>query len=250
MERRVVVSGLGVISPIGNDVASFWHALETGKSGIARISTFDATEFASQIAGEVKDFNPHLYGITTKDSRRMEKFVQYAIAAAKQAITDAHLDLEKEDLRRIGVMIGSGIGGLDAMEREHSNYITKGADKISPFLIPSLIVNEAAGQVAIFFGFKGPNSCVATACASGAHAIGDAFKIIQRGQADVMITGGTESCITPMGVGGFCSLKALSKRNDAPEKASRPFDAQRDGFVIAEGAGIVVLEALEHAQKR
>jgi len=249
-ERRVVVTGLGVITPIGNDVPSFWQALKAGKSGVGKITTFDASKFDSQIAAEIKDFHPELYGISVKEMKRMEKFVQYALASTQQALESANLDLEKENLEKIGVLIGSGIGGLDRMEEEHSNYLKKGPGKISPFLIPSLIVNEASGQIAIAFGLRGPNSCVATACASGAHAIGDAFRIIERGEADIMVAGGTESCITPLGVGGFCSLKALSRRNNQPEKASRPFDAERDGFVMAEGAGIVILEELEHARKR
>jgi len=252
-ERRVVVTGLGVITPIGNDVPAFWQALQEGKSGAGKLTFFDASKFDSQIDAEVKGFDPSLYGMTAKDARRMEVFVQYAVAATKQAVVDANIDLAKADLRRAGILIGSGIGGLHRMEEEHSHYLErgeKGASKISPFLIPSLIVNEAAGQVAIVFGFKGPNSCVATACASGAQAIGDAFKIIQRGQAEIMATGGTESCITPLGFGGFCSLKALSTRNNEPEKASRPFDRERDGFLMAEGSGVVILEELEHARKR
>jgi len=249
-EHRVVVTGLGVISPIGNDVATLWQALQNGKSGAGRVTYFDASKFDSQVDAEVKGFDPSLYGMTLKDTKRMEVFVQYAVAATKHAVVDAGFVLEKTDLTRAGVLIGSGIGGLHRMEEEHSHYLERGASKISPFLIPSLIVNEAAGQVAIVFGFKGPNSCVATACASGAQSIGDAFKIIQRGQADIMACGGTESCITPLGFGGFCSLKALSTRNNEPEKASRPFERDRDGFVMAEGAGVVILEELEHARKR
>ncbi|HTY44804.1 MAG TPA: beta-ketoacyl-ACP synthase II [Patescibacteria group bacterium] len=250
MEQRVVVTGLGVISPVGNDVLSFWQSLREGKSGIAPLTTFDVSAFDSRIGGEVKNFDPLAYGFTKKDLNRTEKFVQYAIAAARQAIKDAGLDLEKEDKERIGVVVGSGIGSLRIIEEEHKVVAKSGPSRITPFLIPMLIVNEAAGQIAITFGFKGPNLCVTTACASSNHAIGDAFRIIQRQEADVVITGGTESCITTLGVGGFCALKALSTRNDAPEKASRPFDAQRDGFVIAEGSGIVVLESLEHARKR
>jgi 3-oxoacyl-[acyl-carrier-protein] synthase II len=250
MENRVVVTGLGVISPVGNDIATFWQALKGSKSGIDKITSFDATAFSSQVAGEVKGFDPLAYGMTKKDINRMEKFVQFAVAGAKQAIDDAGLDLEKENKDRIGVVVGSGIGSLNVMEEQHNVYLKNGPSRLSPFLIPMLIVNEAAGQVAITYGFKGPNSCTTTACASGNHAIGDAFRIIQHGDADVMIAGGTESCITHLGVGGFCALKALSKRNDAPQKASRPFDLERDGFVIAEGCGIVVLENLEHAKKR
>lgn len=249
-ENRVVVTGLGVISAVGNDVPAFWQALKKGTCGIDMLVTFDVSKFDSRIAGEIKGFTPHLYGISSKDTKRMDKFVQYALACSKQAIVDAGLDLDKEERERIGVLIGSGIGGLHIIEEESKVYLEKGPSRLSPFLIPMLIVNEAAGQVAITFGLKGPNSCVATACASGSHAIGDAFRILQRGDADVMVCGGTESCITPLGVGGFCALKALSTRNNDPKKASRPFDRERDGFVIAEGAGVVVLETLEHAKKR
>jgi len=249
-EKRVVVTGLGVISPLGNDISSFWSALKEGKSGITKITQFDATDYDSKIAGEVKGFDPLSYGITKKELNRMEKFVQFAVASSKQAIQDAGLDLEKENKERIGVIVGSGIGSLRIIEEEHKVLLKDGPKRLTPFLIPMLIVNEAAGHVAIAFGFKGPNSCITTACASGSHAIGDAFRIIQRGDADVMVTGGTESCVVPTGVGGFCALKALSKRNDQPQKASRPFDKERDGFVIAEGCGIVVLESLEHAKKR
>ena len=250
IKNRVVVTGLGAICAVGNDVASIWQALKTGKSGIGPLTTFDASAFDSHIAGEVKGFDPSLYGLSSKDTKRMDKFVQYAVAASKQAITDSGLVLDKEDRTRIGVLIGSGIGSLHTIEKEFQVYLEKGPSKLSPFLIPMLIVNEASGQVAITFGLKGPNSCVATACASGSHAIGDAFRILERGDAEVMVCGGTESCITYLGVGGFCALKALSTRNSEPQKASRPFDRERDGFVIAEGCGLVVLETLEHAQKR
>lgn len=249
-EKRVVVTGLGVISPLGNFVPEFWDGLKNSKSGIAKIASFDVSLFESRIAGEVKNFKPELYGITTKDTKRMEPFSQFAVASAKQAIEDAGLDLAKEDRTRMGVIIGSGIGSLHVMEREHNIYLAKGPSRMSPFLIPMLIVNEAAGQVGIAFGLKGPNSCVATACATGSHAIGDAFKVIERGDADVMVCGGTESAITPLGLGGFCALRALSTRNDEPQKASRPFERDRNGFVMAEGCGVVVLESLEHAKKR
>jgi len=249
-EKRVVVTGLGVISPVGNSVTTFWDAMLKGKSGVDKISLFDARDFDSQIAGEVKQFNPQDYGIAARDLRRMDKFVQYAIAASRQAIEDANLQLDKENKQRIGVIIGSGIGSLQIIEKEHKVLMKDGPSRVSPFVIPILIVNEASAWVAIMFGFKGPNSCVATACASGSHAIGDAFKIIQRGDADIMVTGGTESAVTPMAVASFCSLKALSTRNDEPEKASRPFDKERDGFIMAEGAGVVVLESLEHAVQR
>ena len=250
MKKRVVITGLGVISPVGNDVASFWQSLKEGKSGVGPITSFDATAFDSRIAAEVKNFDPTQYGISIKDVKRTAKFVQFAVAAAKQAVESSGLDLNKEDRNRIGVIIGSGIGSLHTIEEEHKIFLTKGPSRLSPFLIPMLIVNEASGLVAIVHGLKGPNSCVATACASGSHAIGEAYRTILYGDADVMVTGGTESCIVPTAVGGFCALRALSTRNDDPLKASRPFDRDRNGFVMAEGCGLVVLESLEHAQKR
>ena len=241
---------MGVISPVGNDIKSFWDALCAGRSGVGPLTTFDASAFDCRIAAEVKDFDPELYGISRKEIMRMEKFVRYAIAGAYQAIRDSGLDLEKVDKDRVGVVIGSGIGSLRIIEEEHKTFLAKGPSRISPFLIPMLIVNEAAGHVAIRYGFKGPNFCVTTACASGSHAIGDAMRIIQRGDADIMIAGGTESAVTPLGIGGFCALKALSLRNDEPQKASRPFERDRTGFVMGEGCGLVVLESLEHAKKR
>ncbi len=250
MENRVVVTGLGIISPVGNDISTFWQSLKEGKSGAGPITCFDASKFDSRIAAEIKNFDPALYGLSSKDVKRMDKFAQYAIASARQAFSDSGLDLEKEDRERIGVLIGSGIGSLFTIEEEHKVMLSKGPSKMSPFLIPMLIVNAASGQVGIMFGLKGPNSCVATACASGSHAIGDAFKILERGDADIMVTGGTEGCIVPTGVGGFCALKALSTRNDDPKHASRPFDRDRDGFVIGEGCGLVILETLDHAKKR
>ncbi len=249
MQRRVVVTGLGVISPIGNDVLTFWQNLLSGKSGIGMITAFDARDFSSRIAGEVKNFDASLY-MEKKEIRHTDRFVQFAVVAAGQALKDAHINLEQEDLNRIGVLVGSGIGGLKIIEDGVRHYIEHGAKRISPFLIPMLIVNEAAGWISIVFKLKGPNSCVATACATGNHAIGDALRIIQRNEADVMVCGGTESAITALGVGGFCALKALSARNDDPVAASRPFERDRDGFVMSEGAGTVVLEDLEHALKR
>ena len=249
MARRVVVTGLGVVSPVGNKIETFWQNLVQGKSGIGRIDSFDASAFDSKIAGEVKQFDSSKY-LSPKENRRMERFVQFAVYAAKEAYQNSGLDLSKEDPNRLGVLIGSGIGSLHAIEEEHKILMEKGPSKISPFLIPTLIVNMAPGQVSISLGLKGPNSCVATACASGSHAVGDAFEVIQRGGAEVMVAGGTESCITPMGIGGFCAMKALSLRNDEPTKASRPFDRDRDGFVMGEGAGIVILEEYEHAKKR
>ena len=250
MKKRVVITGLGVISPVGNDIASFWQSLKEGKSGVGPITNFDATAFDSRIAAEVKNFDPTQYGISIKDVKRTAKFVQFAVAAAKQAVESSGLDLNNEDRNRIGVIIGSGIGSLQTIEDEHKTLLSKGPSRLSPFLIPMLIVNEASGLVAIVHGLKGPNSCVATACASGSHAIGEAYRTILYGDADVMVTGGTESCIVPTAVGGFCALRALSTSNDDPQKASRPFDRDRNGFVMAEGCGLVVLESLEHAQKR
>lgn len=250
MKKRVVITGLGVISPVGNDIASFWQSLQEGKSGVGPITSFDATAFDSRIAAEVKNFDPTQHGISLKDVKKTAKFVQFAVAAAKQAVESSGLDLNKEDRDRIGVIIGSGIGSLHTIEEEHKILLNKGPSRLSPFLIPMLIVNEASGLVAIVHGLKGPNSCVATACASGSHAIGEAYRTILYGDADVMISGGTESCIVPTAVGGFCALRALSTSNDNPQQASRPFDRDRNGFVMAEGCGLVVLESLEHAQKR
>ncbi len=248
-KRRVVITGLGVVSPVGNNVDEFWSSLIAGKGGIDRIAQFDPTQYDSQIAGEVKGFDPSAY-ISPKKIRRIDKFVQYALVAAHQAVSNAQIDFKNEDAFQVGVLIGSGIGSLYIIQEQTKVLLEKGPAKMSPFTIPMLIVNMASGQVAIAFGVKGPNSTVATACASGTHAIGDAFEIIQRGDAQVMIAGGTESCICKIGVGAFCAMKALSTRNDQPEKASRPFDKHRDGFIIAEGAGIVILESLEHARKR
>ncbi len=252
-KRRVVVTGLGVISPIGNSIEDFWNSLLEGKSGVKRLTCFDPTYFTSKIAAEVRNFDPSAY-LSAKEIKRMDRFVQFAVAAAKNAILDSKIDLEKADRNRIGVLVGSGIGGLHTVESEHTQYLKlgpeKGPDRISPFLIPMLIVNMAAGQVSITLGLKGPNSAVATACATGNHNIGDAFRIIERNEADVMVCGGSEAAITYMGFGGFCALKALSTRNDEPERASRPFDKDRDGFVMGEGAGIVVIEEMENAIKR
>lgn len=249
MERRVVITGIGAITPIGNSVPECWEALSRGKSGIEKITLFDASQFTSQIAGEVKGFEPEKY-IDKKEVRRMDRFAQFALAATSEAIQDSKLDLSQEDTKRIGVLLGSGIGGLGTIEKEHKVLLEKGPRRVSPFLIPMLIIDMASGLVSIKYGLKGPNSAVVTACASSAHALGDAFKIIQRGDAEVMVTGGVEGCITPLGLAGFCSMKALSTRNDDPHKASRPFDKERDGFIMAEGAGIIVLESSEHAKAR
>jgi len=249
MNRRVVVTGLGAITPIGNNTKDYWNSLIEGRSGIAPITSFDVSQFTSRIGGEIKDFNIDEH-ISSKEARRMDKFVQYALISSNMAYEDSGLDFEKEDSHRVGVLIGSGIGSLFAIEQQHSVYLEKGPSRLSPFLIPKLIVNMASGQVAINFKVKGPNYATVTACASGNNAIGEAFKIIQRNSADIMFAGGTESCITPLGLGGFCAMKALSTRNDSPKEASRPFDKERDGFVVAEGSGIVILEELEHAKKR
>ncbi len=248
--RRIVVTGLGAITPIGNTKDEFWKSLLEGKSIVARITQFDPTGFDCQIAAEVRNFDPSKYITNAKELRRMERFVQFAVCCAKMAVEDAGLDLSKEDPYRIGVIAGSGIGGLKTIQDQTIVWQEKGPSRLAPLLIPMLIVNMAPGQISITLGIKGPNSCVATACATGNHAIGDSFRIIQRGDADVMVTGGSEACIIQTAVGGFCALKALSTRNDDPEHASRPFDKNRDGFVIGEGCGIAVLESLEHAQKR
>ncbi|MFH0917644.1 MAG: beta-ketoacyl-ACP synthase II [Candidatus Omnitrophota bacterium] len=250
MKKRVVITGLGIISPVGNDVASFWESLKEGKSATALTTSFDASAFDSKIAAEIKNFDPTQHGISLKEIKRTAKFAQYAVAAAKQAVASSGLNLDQENRDRIGVIIGSGIGSLHTIEEEHKILLNKGPSRLSPFLIPMLIVNEAAGLVAIVHGLRGPNTCVATACASGSHAIGDAYRAILYGDADLMVAGGTEACVVPTAVGGFCALRALTTRNDAPEKASRPFERDRDGFVMAEGCGLVILETLEHAQKR
>ena len=247
-KTRVVVTGLGAITPIGNDVASFWQGLKDKKVGIAPITYFDTTDYQAKLAGEVKDFDPKKY-MDPKAARRMEPFSQYAVAAAGEAIAQAGLDMEKEDPFRVGTSIGSGIGSLQAMEREHKKMLEKGPNRVNPLLVPMMISNMAVGNVAMHYGLKGKSINVVTACATGTNSIGEAFRSIQYGEADVMVAGGTESAITPLGMAGFAALTALST-NDDPETASRPFDKDRDGFVMGEGAGIVVLESLEHAQKR
>ena len=247
-KTRVVVTGLGAITPIGNDVASFWQGLKDKKVGIAPITYFDTTDYKAKLAGEVKDFEPKKY-MDPKAARRMEPFSQYAVAAAGEAIAQAGLDMEKEDPFRVGTSIGSGIGSLQAMEREHKKMLEKGPNRVNPLLVPMMISNMAVGNVAMHYGLKGKSINVVTACATGTNSIGEAFRSIQYGEADVMVAGGTESAITPLGMAGFAALTALST-NDDPETASRPFDKDRDGCVMGEGAGIVVLESLEHAQKR
>jgi 3-oxoacyl-[acyl-carrier-protein] synthase II len=248
-KNRVVVTGVGMITPLGLGVEESWNNLIAGRSGIRRITQFDSSKFSTQIAGEVGGFNPEDY-IELKEIKKMDRFIHLAIAAAKKAIDDSGLKITNKNAERVGVIVGSGIGGLGTIEHYHSVILEKGPKRISPFFIPMLIINLAAGQISIKFGAKGPNSAIATACATGSHSIGDALKIIQSGEADVMIAGGTESVITPLGIGGFNAMKALSTRNDEPEKASRPFDIDRDGFVMGEGAGIVILERLDSALDR
>jgi 3-oxoacyl-[acyl-carrier-protein] synthase II len=247
--KRVVVTGLGLITPLGIGVETSWQNLLSGKSGIRRITSFDASAFPTQIAGEVDSFNPEDY-IEPKEVKKMDRFIHFAVAAATFALNDSGLKITDNNADRVGVLVGSGMGGLHAIEYYHSVLLEKGPRRITPFFIPMLTINLAAGQISIKFGAKGPNSAISTACATGSHSIGDALKIIQRGEADAMIAGGTEAVITPMAVGGFNAMKALSTRNDEPEKASRPFDIDRDGFVIGEGAGIIVIESLQHAMDR
>ncbi|MDR3764089.1 MAG: beta-ketoacyl-ACP synthase II [Acidobacteriota bacterium] len=249
MSRRVVVTGIGLICGIGNTTEAVWSALLAGKSGVAPITLFDASQHACKIAAEVKNFDP-LQFIEKKELKKMGRFIHFALAAAAEAMASSGLQVTPENDEQVGVYIGSGIGGFDVIEREHTALMEGGPRKISPFFIPASIVNLAAGQVSIRYGAKGPNMASATACTTSAHAIGDSFKIIQRGDADVMIAGGAEGAITPMGIGGFASMRALSTRNEEPERASRPWDKDRDGFVVGEGSGILILEELEFAKKR
>ena len=249
MTRRIVVTGLGMVSPLGNSVAESWDGVRNGRNGIGPITKFDVSNFPVTFAGEVRGFDP-LTWIGKKDIKKMDSFIQYAIASGLMAAEDAGLKVEPHEADRVGVIVGSGIGGLPAIERYHTEVLAKGPRKISPFFIPMVINNMAAGHVSMVLGAKGPNSCVTTACATGTHAIGDAYKLIERGEVDVMIAGGTEGCVCALAVGGFAASKALSTRNDDPEHASRPFDKDRDGFVLGEGAGVVVLEEYERATKR
>ncbi len=247
--RRVVITGLGVISPVGNTLQEAWVSLVQGKSGVGPLTLFDASQYPTRFAAEVKNFHPEQY-LSTKESKHSDRFVQFAVASAKQAWGHAKLEISKEDPHRIGCWIGTGMGGLATIEEGYRDLQARGPSRVRPFFIPMIICNMAPGQVSISLGIKGPNSCTVSACASSAHAIGDAYDIIERGEADVMVTGGSECAITRLGVAGFCALKALSTRNDDPATASRPFDKTRDGFVIAEGAAIVILEELERAKKR
>lgn len=247
--RRVVVTGLGVVAPNGIGTEIFWENLVAGVTGIDRITRFDASHHDSKIAGEVKGFDPLLY-MEKKEVKKMDLFIHYALASAIIAVADARLKFEEAERGRIGAMIGTGMGGIPALEESHNVLLEKGPGRISPFFIPSIITNLASGQIAMRFGFRGPNSCVSTACATGNHAIGDSLELIKRGAADVMIAGGSEAVITPLTIGGFSAMKALSTRNDEPHRASRPFDKGRDGFVMGEGAGVLVIEELQHALRR
>ncbi|MER3474164.1 MAG: beta-ketoacyl-[acyl-carrier-protein] synthase II [Armatimonadota bacterium] len=249
MWRRVVVTGMGAITPLGLDVASFWEGLKSGQNGVALITSFDPTGQPVRFAAEVKGFSPENY-LERKEARRMDRFTQFAIAATKEALAHSGLQITDENRTRIGTLIASGIGGLQTLEEQHRVFLERGPDRVSPFLIPMMIANMASGQVAIQFGLQGPCTAVVTACAAGTNAIGDAWEIIRRGDADVMIAGGTEAAITPLALASFANARALSIRNDDPEHASRPFDAERDGFVMGEGAGVLVLEELEHALQR
>src|SRR5512141_2355650 len=247
--RRVVVTGLGLVSPVGIGVEESWSALVAGKSGIGPITLFDASTFPSRIAGEVKGVDPEQF-MDKKEGRRNDRFIHFALAAGDMAMKDSGLDMARENPERVGAIVGSGLGGLATLEDTYKTFLERGVKKIGPFFVPSLIVNLAAGQLTLRYGMKGPSFAPVSACATGNHSIGEAMLHIERGGADVMIAGGTEATITPLGTGGFCAARALSERNDAPEKARRPFDKNRDGFVAGEGSGILILEEYEHARKR
>ncbi|MFO1200569.1 MAG: beta-ketoacyl-ACP synthase II [Burkholderiaceae bacterium] len=247
--RRVVITGLGVVSPVGNDVATAWQNIVAGKSGIGPITRFDASAFPCRIAGEVRDFSIDAY-LPAKEARHFDTFIHYGLAAGAQALRDSGLDVTDENRAQVGVMIGSGIGGLPMIEDNHTEYVNRGPRRISPFFVPGSIINMISGQLSIMFGLQGPNLAVVTACTTGLHCIGQAGRLIEYGDADVMVAGGSESTISPLGVGGFCSARAMSTRNDDPTTASRPWDKDRDGFVLGEGAGVMVLEEYEHAKKR
>lgn len=249
VERRVVITGIGLVSPLGIGTKESWDSLLQGKSGVSKISRFDVSEYSSKIAGQIPDFDP-LDFIEKKEVRKMDEFIQYALAAADIAVKDSGIGHAALNGTRAGVYVGSGIGGIGFIEQTHKTLLEKGPSRVSPFFLVASIINEASGQISIKFGAKGPNSATATACTTGTHAIGDSFRIIARGDADIMIAGGSEAPITPLGVAGFCALRALSVRNDEPERASRPFDAERDGFIIGEGSGIVIMEELGAAIKR
>jgi 3-oxoacyl-[acyl-carrier-protein] synthase II len=248
-ERRVVITGLGVISPLGCELDLFWQNLINGRSGIVPITRFDITSFDCKIGGEIRDFAPDQF-MPAKEVRRTDRFTHYAVAAARKAIADARLEMDREDVNRVGVLIGSGIGGMETIEEQVGTLLKKGPQRVSPFMIPMLIVNMASGYVSMLLGAKGPNLAVVSACATATHALGEAARAIVHNDADVMIAGGSEAAITQMGYAGFCAMRAMSTRNDQPEKASRPFDAGRDGFVMGEGAGVCILESLDHAKRR
>ncbi len=247
--RRVVITGMGAVTPIGNDKETFWNNIKNGVCGVDLVTRFDASEYACRIGAEVKNFDPEQY-LDKKEAKRMDRYTQFAMASAKMAMQEANLDMEKEDADRVGVIIGSGVGGFETLENQARTLAEKGPGRVSPFFIPMMISNMAAGQVAIMAGAKGANFCTVSACASGTHAIGEAFRAIRSGDADVMFTGGAEAAITPLSYAGFCSMKALSTNNDDPKSASCPFDKNRDGFVMGEGAGILILEELDHAKAR
>lgn len=247
--KRVVITGLGAITPIGTNLADYWDGLLQGRNGVGTVTLFDASKHACQIAAEVKDFDPHEY-LDKKDAKRMDRFAQFGVCASLQAIADAKFEINELNADQVGVLIGTGVGGLRVMETQNENLITRGPRKVSPFTIPMMIANMVAGLTAIHTGAKGPNSCTVTACAAASHAIGDAFRLVQGGYAKAMICGGAEAAVTPLSFAGFCSAKALSTRNDSPSSASRPFDRDRDGFVMGEGSGILLIEELEHALER
>lgn len=247
--RKVVITGMGVLSPVGNDVAQMWESMTAGRGGIGSITAFDATPFTSRVAGEVKDFDPGKY-LDRKAVKRMDLFCQYGLSAAVQAVRDSGLDPAKEDLTRIGVYASSGVGGIKTIEEQYKIMLEKGPDRVSPLLVPMMIINLLPGHIAMTFGFKGPNLSVVSACATGAHCVGEAMRAIRHGYCDVMVTGGAEASISPLGIAGFCTMRALTTRNDEPEKACRPFDKDRDGFIMAEGAAMLVLEEYEHARAR
>lgn len=249
MKRRVVITGLGIISPVGNDIDSAWDNIVNGRSGISRVTRFDASNLNAQIAGEVKDFDITQY-MTAKEAKQMDTFIHYGVAAGVQAWRDAGLEVTEANADRIGVIVGSGIGGLPRIEETQAEYLARGARRISPFFVPGSLINLVSGQLSIMLGLKGPSYAVVSACTTGLHSIGDAARLIEYGDADVMVAGGAESTVSPLGIGGFAAMRALSTRNDDPETASRPWDVDRDGFVLGEGAGVLVLEEYEHARKR
>jgi 3-oxoacyl-[acyl-carrier-protein] synthase II len=249
-DRRVVITGIGVVSPVGNDLETFWASLKAGRSGISRYEAFDSERFDCKIAGEVRGYDPTPFYRTPKDVRRSDRYTQFAVGAAKMSVEDSGLDMSAIDLDRAGVMIGSGVGGLATMETQVTQMLTKGPDRTSPFMIPMMISNMASGFISMEHGLRGPNMAIVTACATANHCMGEAWRIIKFGDADVMLTGGSEACVVQVGIAGFTSMRALSLRNDEPERASRPFDKDRDGFVMGEGAGVIILEEYEHAKKR